>query len=107
MDQDSKNIAVASYILPIGWIIAYVARYICNCRTSFATFHLRQSLGLNVIIFLFRAVFDILNFYIVSQLFSLAMLVIIAYFALNAYNGNKLLIPLVGKMFDNLFTFIK
>lgn len=41
-----KVVAIVSYLTLIGWIIALVLN---NPRTNFASFHLRQSLGLIVL----------------------------------------------------------
>ena len=44
--MDAKTIAWVSYLTIIGWIIAFVSYGNLNPKTSLATFHLRQSLGL-------------------------------------------------------------
>ncbi len=106
MDSNSKNIALASYITPVGWIIALITKSICDCSTPFALFHLKQGLGLNLIIIVGHAFFSILGIYILAQLFNLLVIIVIVYFVLQANSGNMTLIPYLGKYFDQKFTFI-
>ena len=40
-----KTVCMVSYLLPIGWVIAFLA-YKKNSRSSLAKFHLEQSFGL-------------------------------------------------------------
>lgn len=44
-----KNIALLSYIPLIGWIIAFVLYLENNTKDSLARFHLRQTLGLQIL----------------------------------------------------------
>lgn len=43
------SLAVLSYVTPIGWILAYLL-YRSNRKSSLVIYHLRQSLGLHILV---------------------------------------------------------
>ena len=45
--MNGKTIAIVSYITIIGWVIALILNN--NEKNSFASFHIRQSLGINLL----------------------------------------------------------
>src|SRR3954470_7252499 len=63
-NMDSRTIAWVSYITIIGWIIAYVNHNNALVKSSFATFHLRQSFGLMVFYFAIWIVWTMVFFMI-------------------------------------------
>ncbi|TWX57768.1 hypothetical protein [Colwellia hornerae] len=94
-----KFVAVISYFTVIGWCIAIVL-YSGN-RSSFSTFHLKQSLGLAL-------TFTLLSFipligWAVSILVFIIWLVAIYYAVL----GKKYLVPFLGEYFQRQLDFIK
>ncbi len=107
MDQDSKNISAAAYITPVGWLIAFAARHICDCATPFALHHLRQGLGFNLLIVVLRFAFDGLDIYVLSQLFSLACVVGVVYFAIGAYNEKAREVRYFSALCDKWLRFVK
>ncbi|WP_018344199.1 hypothetical protein [Cytophaga aurantiaca] len=64
--MNGKNIALLSYIPLLGWIIAFVLYLDNNTKDSIARFHLRQTLGLQV---LFIGGSIILGFFRINILF--------------------------------------
>lgn len=107
MDSDSQNIAVVSYITPAGWIVALIVRLVCNVQTPFAIFHLRQGLGLNIILITLWIIFKIVEIWVIEQIAYILVVISALYGIVSALKGQqKYQIPF-GKLFDSCFTFIK
>ncbi len=51
--NDPKVVGIISYLMPVGWIIAFILN---NPKSDLASFHLRQSLGLIVVALAIRIV---------------------------------------------------
>lgn len=51
-NKEGKTIAIVSYITIIGTLIAFVLNN--NKRNSFASFHIRQALGINLLFFVIQ-----------------------------------------------------
>lgn len=107
MDQDSKNIAIASYITPVGLALAFAIKYVCNCRTPYAIFHLRQGLGLNAIVVIGLTLFSLIDISWLTNLFRLFVVVAIIYGLFNTSDGKQEPLPWLGKWFDARFSFIQ
>ncbi len=108
--QDPKTIAIIAHMTLIGWVIALVMHN--NDKSKLGTFYLRQMLGL---IGLQIAVYIALNI-LIRISFSLAMLSWVFYAGLlvlwilsliGAINNEEKPVPLLGKQFQEWFTFIK
>lgn len=106
MNNDSKTIALASYITPIGWFIAIVARYLLGESNQFVVFHLRQGLGLNLL-WLLAPIIHLLGNWIITQLTTLVLALACIYCVVNASKGECIYVPFVGRFFNAVFTFIR
>ena len=92
---DGKNIALIAHITLIGWIIAIVMN--SNSKNEFASFYIRQMLGLMIIAF-------ILSFIpFVGWILNIGMLVLWIISLMGALNGEKKLTPGVGAYFQDWF----
>ncbi|MCC7400117.1 MAG: hypothetical protein IT214_01420 [Chitinophagaceae bacterium] len=108
-NSDSKNIAIISYLTPIGWIIAY-AMYSSN-KSSLAIYHLRQTLLLMIVALGIYAIQTTLLFVphigwmvtILSMVLNLSLLVLWGIGLIAAVNGEEKPIPLVGEKAQQLF----
>lgn len=107
MDNNSKNIALVSYITLIGWIIALIMRNSSNDKSSLVVFHLRQSLGLAISFYVIIALLGMLHLTGLSQIVVLANIVYAIIGILNASGEKETLLPYIGKFFDEKLTFIK
>lgn len=107
MDNDSKNIGIASYITPAGWLVALAIRWVCDVPTPFAIFHLRQGLGLNIFMILSWIIFNIYNLWLVMQIVNVCLIVCAIYGIVGASRGRLFYQIPFGKLFDRYFTFIK
>lgn len=107
MDNDSRNIAVASYITPAGWLVALLVRYFCDAATPFAIFHLRQGLGLNLLLCIAWGVFKFWNIWAVEQIVYVLIIISAIYGISGAVNGRMLYQFPLGRIFEKIFKFVR
>ncbi|MEC5144345.1 DUF4870 domain-containing protein [Chitinophaga sp. 212800010-3] len=105
--MDNKTVSIVSYITLIGWLIAYFSGK--EKADDFAKYHLRQGLGL--IIFSFVLGFTLQILMSVTHIFALSYISFISIFLLiigiiNASNGARKPLPIIGGFFENKFSFI-
>ncbi len=91
---DEKTVAIIAHITLIGWIIAIVMN--SNNKTEFASFYIRQMLGLIII-----SILGIIPF--IGILFSIAALVLWILSLIGAASGEKKELPVVGEYFQDWF----
>lgn len=107
--DNSKTVALLSYITVIGWIVAYVMN--SNQKSSLGSYHLRQTIFLYIIaICLYIAEILLLFIPFIGWLISLLLMFAgIGLFVLwiigliAAINGEHKPIPLIGKKAQELF----
>ena len=92
--MDGKTKAIIAHITIIGWIVALVLN--SQEKDEFASFYIRQMLGL-VIIGLLGLI------PILGIIFSLAALVFWILSLIGAIQGKEQLTPIVGEHFQNWF----
>lgn len=93
--NDGKNIALIAHITLIGWIVALVMNN--NSKSEFASFYIRQMLGLMIIAF----VLSFIPF--VGWILNLGMLILWILSLIGAVNGEKKLTPGLGAYFQDWF----
>lgn len=100
--MDPKTIGIISYITLIGTIIALVINN--NDKNSYASFHIRQALGLglSLIVVSVIAIIPILGWiiYLVGGLFLFVCWII---GLIGAINGEEKLVPVLGERFQEWF----
>ena len=99
--DNSKTIAIISYITLIGWIIAYVMNN--NNKTAFAAFHLRQSLGIIVVAVLLSIVVSMASVPMLGWILQLGILVFWILGFIGALQGEMKPVPLLGAQFQDWF----
>jgi len=106
--MNNKTLSIVSYITIVGWIIAYVTGK--DKMDSLLRYHLKQSLGLAIVSILFSVALNILAMIVpalgILGVLSLGILVLWVLGIINAANGAQKPTPLVGKMFEDKFSFI-
>lgn len=107
MDNDSRNIAVASYITPAGWLVALLVRHFCEAGTPFAVFHLRQGLGLNLLLCIAWIVFKFYEFWVVEQIVYVLIIASAIYGIAGAVNERMLYQFPLGRVFEKIFKFVR
>ncbi len=107
--MDNKTVSIVSYITIIGWLIAYLVGK--DNLDAFAKYHLRQSLGLALSAIISGVVIGILLM-LIPALGLITWVVNVFFFVLfiigiiNAVNGQMKPLPVIGKMFEDKFSFI-
>lgn len=107
ISDSSRNLAYAAYIPIAGWLVALLVRRVTNDISPFTTFHLRQGLGLLLLEILCYLIFLKLIaltwlWYIVQIFLFLFILVGLR----SVYRSRQTYQPLLGRLYDRLFTFI-
>lgn len=92
--DNSHFIAIICYITVIGWIVALLMNQ--SNRSFFASFHIRQSLG--IYLFSFLAVVPLL-----SQVVGIIVLVLWIIGFVNAIQKQMKPVPVVGEYFQDWF----
>lgn len=98
---EGKTAAVFGYVTFVGLIIGYFMN--SETKNPFASFHLRQSLGLTlsyVLIMVPLSMLDIPNAYIGFLVLFFALWL---YGIISAFQGKRQLVPLVGSFYQNVF----
>lgn len=99
--EEGKSIAITSYILIVGVLIAMSMN--SENKNSFASFHIRQALGLSFTFISFGALtsnFD--SFYITFPMW-ICVSILWTYAIFTAIQGQTKPIPLVGNLFQKWF----
>ena len=100
--EDGKNIAIIAYLTIIGLVIALIMNG--DKKNSFASYHIRQSLGLMLTAFAVSVV-SIIPFigWLVGIAASLALLYMWIMGLMNAINGHEKPLPLLGDKYLEWF----
>lgn len=110
MSDQNKTIAIVSYLTIIGWVIAFILRQNEQPQRELSRFHLRQSFGINLLGFalsLVQYVIYMLHLSFIIKLLSLGIFVLWIIGLISAIQGKFNPVPLVGKWFEEQFTFIR
>lgn len=93
--MNGKTIAIVSYITIIGWVIALILNN--NEKNSFASFHIRQSLGINLL----AMVLSFIPF--IGWILGIAVFIfwVIGLFA--AISERTVPVPVIGELFQDWF----
>lgn len=94
VSTESKTVAAISHIFIIGWIIAIVMN--STTKTEFASFYIRQTLILNLVLGLSLTSF-------IGRIIALVALVFLILSLFSALSGSKTETPLIGSYFQNWF----
>ncbi len=107
ISETSKNVAFAAYITPVGWLVGIAARLVCSDRSEFATFHLRQGLGLALVETLtYVLVFRFLNFWLAWQIATIIFFLMMVIGVRSVNKGVMRYQPILGRLFDSWFSFL-
>ena len=100
--QDGKNMAVIAYITVIGLIAAFVMNN--DKKNPFASYHIRQCLGLvcTGLALSFVNIIPILG-WIVSIIGMICLFILWLTGLLNALNGRKKPLPVLGEYYSKWF----
>ena len=102
IDKGRQN-AIISYITIIGVIIAYYMNNEDDKKSAFASFHIRQSLGLWLTFFALGYIIGNFNSWLVTSAFYLFFAVLLIYGFINAISRKAQAVPLVGSFYQKIF----
>ncbi len=99
--NEGKTAAIISHFTVIGLIVAFVLNM--NNKNAFASFYIRQMLGLNILYManiwiVYRYLGNITGWAVGVLLFAFWIISLLA-----VLKGEKKLVPVVGEQFQNLF----
>lgn len=100
--ERGKNAALVSYITIIGSVIAIFMNQE-EKKSDFASFHIRQTLGIFLTFFLLGYPIGYFNSWMVSSAFWLFIFILWIYGFLGALNGEKKIVPLLGTFYQQFF----
>lgn len=104
----NKTLSMISYITLIGWLISFISGK--ENADSLLKYHLKQSFGLIITAIIFNVVIGIIIFIIPSlSILSYLGLIILALLItgiINAANEVQKPLPVIGKLFEDKFSFI-
>lgn len=99
---DPKTIGILAYLTPIGWLIAYVLN--SSNRSEYASFHIRQMLGLVIASMALRLLAKLAIFG--GTVFFVGFIAIFAFWVIGfigAIQGEERVVPVVGDSFQQWF----
>jgi len=110
MNNQSRTISIVGYITMIGWVIALIMRLSEKPQSELSRFHLRQSLGINLIGLALSAIQFILSILYLSFIGNILGVIFFILWLLGlmaAIQGQFRRIPFVGQWFEENFDFVR
>jgi uncharacterized membrane protein len=101
ISKESKNIATIAYITIVGTFIAIFMNG--DNKTEFASFHIRQSLGIFITFFFFSYPVGYFDSGMISGSLYLFIFILWIYGFLGMLQNEKRLIPILGPFFQKFF----
>lgn len=99
--QEGKTMAIISYITVIGTLIAFIMNQ--NKHNHFASFHIRQSVGIFTIGLLVNFIQRFTNFGFLDMILGIAVLVLWVIGLIGAIQGQEKPVPFLGDQFQEWF----
>jgi uncharacterized membrane protein len=99
-----KTTAIVAYLTIIGTIIAYFMNN--DTRNTFASFHIRQALGIHITFYLLGALISIFDSWMISWAFYIFIIVLWGYGFITALQGEQKEVPFLGDKFQKWFSTI-
>jgi len=99
--DSGKTTGIIAYLSLIGWIIALVMNN--NDKSEFASFHIRQMLGIMIVGVALSIVASILGIGVLWWVIRVAMLVLWLLGFIGAVQGERKVVPVLGDQFQQWF----
>lgn len=97
-NDSERGLAAVAYILT--WVTGLIIYFVAKPDQHYAKWHAIQAIGLGIIATLGAIVFALLPFGFLSSIWWLLVVVAIIVFAVKAYQGERMRMPLVADMAD-------
>ncbi|QLE02491.1 hypothetical protein HX109_13340 [Galbibacter sp. BG1] len=104
-ERDGKTNAIIAYFTIFGTLIAYILNM--DKQNQFASFHIRQALGLNLLFVIFGYVVGYFDSWLITFPFYISISILWIYGFITMLQEKYTEVPLVGSYFQKWFTFIK
>ncbi len=104
ISEKGKTAAIVAYLTIIGTIIAYFMNN--DTKNSFASFHIRQALGIHITYFLLGAFVNIFDSLMITYAFWIFIIILWGYGLMTAIQGEQKEVPFLGNKFQNWFSTI-
>ena len=101
--ERGRQNAIISYITIFGVIIAYYLNNENDKKSAFASFHIRQSLGLWLSFWALGYIIGSFDSWLVSSSFYICFAVLFIYGFAGALGRKAQIVPLVGAFYQKLF----
>ncbi|CAN5162495.1 membrane protein [soil metagenome] len=102
--ETGKTAAIIAYLTIIGTIIAYFMNN--ETKNSFASFHIRQALGIHITFYILGAFVSIFDSWLISFPFYVFIIVLFGYGLVTAIQGERKEAPILGHQFQRWFSTI-
>lgn len=102
--ETGKTAAIIAYLTIVGTIIAYFINN--DNKNSFASFHIRQALGIHITYFLLGALVSIFDSWMISITFWVFIIILWGYGLITAIQGEQKEVPMLGNNFQKWFSTI-
>ncbi|WP_297333073.1 hypothetical protein [Flavobacterium sp.] len=99
--EEGKTIAIVSYLTIFGSVIAIVMNN--DKKNIFASFHIRQALGIILLFFTLGYPIGYFDSWMVSSAFYLFFFILWIYGFIGAVQGQMYLVPVLGPFFQKIF----
>jgi uncharacterized membrane protein len=102
--EEGKTAAITSYILIVGVLIAMSMN--SENKNSFASFHIRQALGLTITFLSLGLIVSNFDSLMISATMWIFVSILWTYGFFTAIKGDMKPLPLLGSLFQKVFHFI-
>ena len=99
--NEGKTTAIIAYLWIIGWIIAFIINN--DKKNSFASFHIRQALGLVILLTIINILDWQIGLGIISWILDIGIFVLWILGFIGAIQGEEKKVPLLGDQFQEWF----
>lgn len=99
--EEGRVPAIISYITIVGTIIAFILNN--DKKNEFASFHIRQALGLWLVFFALGYIVGIFDNWFMTFAFWFFFGVLFIYGFINSVAGNAQTVPILGNFFQKIF----
>jgi uncharacterized membrane protein len=99
--NEGKTMAIISYITWIGTLIAFIMNN--SKKNSFASFHIRQMIGLSILSIINSFVLRPFAGYMITSIIGIGLLILWVIGLIGAVQGEEKRIPLLGDLFQDWF----
>lgn len=96
--ESGKNLAILAYIMIVGTLIAWSIN--SEKKNKFASFHIRQALGLDIVFIVFGILISGFNSWLLTAPFYLFIMVLWGFGLAGAVQGKLTYLPFFGDFFQ-------